>query len=72
MPCYALAGDTIEITDQQDSQQDFRIDRRPASITVEIFQLFADKVKTDVSVDEAQQVVFRNEILNAKVVEERL
>src|SRR6201986_2362580 len=62
----ALAGDAIEIADQQDAQQKFRIDRGSAGIAVGVLQLLPNEIEADVSVDETEQVVFRNLIFNAK------
>src|SRR6202040_3944811 len=68
----ALAGDAIQIADQQDAQQEFRIDRGSACIAVGVLQLLTNEIEADVSVKETEQVVFRNLIFNAKVVEQRL
>src|ERR1700751_1349711 len=69
---FALAGDAIQIADQQDAQQEFRIDRGSACIAVGVLQLLTNEIEADVPVKETQEVVFRNLIFNAKVVEERL
>src|SRR6201993_1946246 len=50
----ALAGDTIEIADQQDAQQEFRIDRGSACIAVGVLQLLTNEIEADVSVKETQ------------------
>src|ERR1700752_3566819 len=68
----ALAGDAIEIADQQDAQQEFRIDRGSARIAVGVLQLLTNEIEADVPVKETEEVVFRNLIFNAKVVEQRL
>jgi len=68
----ALAGYAIEITDQQDTQEEFRVDGRSADIAIRVLQLLADEVEADVSVDKTQQVVFRNLIFDAEIVEQRL
>jgi hypothetical protein len=68
----ALAGDAIEIADQQDAQQEFRIDRGSARIAVGVLQLLSNEIEADVPVNETEQVVFRNLIFDAKVVEQRL
>src|SRR6202040_1026409 len=69
---FALAGDAIQIADQQDAQQEVRIDRGSARIAVGVLQLLSNEIEADVPVKETQQVVFRNLIFNAKVVEQRL
>src|SRR4029077_7698230 len=68
----ALAGDAVEIADQQNAQEEFRIDRGPARIAVGVLQLLTNEIEADVPVNETEQVVFRNLIFNAKVVEQRL
>jgi hypothetical protein len=44
----ALAGDAVEIADQQNAQQEFRIDRGSARITVGALQLLANEIEADV------------------------
>ena len=48
----ALAGDAVEIADQQNAQQEFRIDRGSARIAVRALQLLTNEIEADVSVDE--------------------
>ena len=50
----ALAGNTIEIADQQDTQQEFRIDRGSARIAVGVLQLLTNEIEADVPVKETQ------------------
>src|SRR6201987_3466873 len=69
---FALAGDAIQIADQQEAQQEFRIDRGSARIAVGVLQLLTNEIEADVPVKETEQVVFRNLIFDAKVVEQRL
>ena len=66
----ALAGDAVEIADQQDAQQKLGIDRRPARLAVAVLQLFAHEGKADVLFDEPQQMGLRNLIFQAEVVEQ--
>src|ERR1700740_3723107 len=49
-----LAGNTIEIADQQDTQQEFRIDRGSARIAVGVLQLLTNEIEADVPVKETQ------------------
>ena len=56
----ALAGDTVEIADQQNAQQEFGINRRPPGLAVTVFQLLLHKVESDVLVDEPEQMSFGN------------
>jgi hypothetical protein len=47
------------------------IDRWPARLTVALFQLLPDELETDMLVDEPQQMIFRNLIFQAEVIEQR-
>ena len=47
-----LSGDAIQVTDQQNAQQEFGVDRGPPGFTVAVFQLLSHKLKTDVLVDQ--------------------
>ena len=67
-----LAGDAVQIPQQQNPQQHFRINRGAPAVAVGVAQLFLDKVETDVTIDEAQQMVFGDLIFNAEVVKQRL
>src|ERR1700736_2525347 len=67
----AFAGDAIQIADQQNAQQELRIDRGATSLAVAGSQSLAHKFKTDVLVDQPQQMVFGNLIFQAEVVEQR-
>src|SRR6266496_4659738 len=67
-----LTGDAVEIPQAQDPQQHFGINRRSPRFAVGRTQLLTHKIETDVAVDQAQQVVFRNLIFDAEVVEQRL
>src|SRR5260370_13654132 len=67
-----LAGDAVQIPQQQNPQQHFRINRGSPGVAVGVEQLFLDKVETDVTIDEAQQMVFGDLIFNADVVEQRI
>src|SRR5882672_3672965 len=66
----ALAGDAIEIPDQQNAQQKFGINRRSAGLAVAVFQLLPDELETDVLLDQSQQMVLGNLIFQAAVVEQ--
>jgi hypothetical protein len=67
----ALAGDAVEIPNQQNAQQKFGINGGPTRFTVTLLQPLAHKVKADVLLDQPQQVGFRNLIFQAEVVEQR-
>jgi hypothetical protein len=47
----AFTRDAVQVADQQDAQEEFRIDRRSAGLAVGIFQFFAYDVEADVSID---------------------
>jgi hypothetical protein len=68
---FALAGNAVQIADQQNAQQEFRINRRSAGLAVAVFQLLPYKLQTDVLVDEPQQMRFRNLIFQTEVIEKR-
>ena len=68
----ALAGDAVQITNQQNAQQQqLRINRRPTRLTVAVFQLLPDELKADVLVDQTEKMVFGNLIFQAEVIEQR-
>ena len=67
---FPLAGDAIQIADQQDAQQQLGINRRTAGLAVTRFQPLPYKGKADVFFDEPQQVGLRNLIFQAEVVEQ--
>ena len=48
----ALAGDAVQVADQQNAQQQFGINRGPPGLTVAALQLLPYKLKTDVLVDQ--------------------
>ena len=68
---FALTGEAVQIPNQQNAQQKLGIDRRPSGFAVAVFQLLPHKLETDVFVDQAQQMVFRNLIFQAEVIEQR-
>src|SRR5271169_6564583 len=67
-----LAADAVQVPQQQNPQQHFRINRGSPGVAVGVVQLFVDEVETDVTIDEAQQMVFGDLIFNAEVVKQRL
>jgi hypothetical protein len=68
---FAFAGDSIQIANQQDAQQKFRIDGRSARLAVTLFQRFPHEAKADVLIDESQQVRLWNLIVQSEVIEQR-
>src|SRR5246500_5821085 len=67
----ALAGDAVQIANEQNAQQKLGINGRSASIAVTRFQLLPHKRKADVLFNEPQQMSLGNMIFEAKVVEQR-
>src|ERR1700740_3801852 len=66
----ALAGDAIQIPDQQNAQQQLRIDRGPTRLIVAVFQTLPHELETDVLVDQSQQMGLRNLVFQAERVEQ--
>src|SRR5882672_2059890 len=52
----ALAGNAVQITQKKNTQQELGIDRRSSGFAVAVFQLLPHKLKTDVLVDQPQQM----------------
>ena len=69
---FALAGDTVQVTNQQNAQQKFGINRRSARVAVALLQSLPHKVKADVFIDQPQQMVFRNLVFQTEGVEQRI
>jgi len=69
---FAFTGDAVQIANQQDAQLQLGINRRATDLAVGILQAFPHKLKTDVLVDQSQQMVFRNLIFQTEVIEQRL
>jgi hypothetical protein len=49
----ALTGDAVEITHQENAQQQLGIDRGPSVFAVAVFQLLPRKLKADVLIDQS-------------------
>jgi hypothetical protein len=67
----ALAGNAVQITQEQNGQQELGIDRWSSGFAAAVFQLLPYKLKTGVFVDQPQQMVFTNLIFQTEVIEER-
>jgi hypothetical protein len=67
-----LAGNAVQIADQQKAQQHLGINRRATSRTVEASQPLAHKAEIDIAIQQPQQVIFGNLLFQAEVVEQRL
>src|SRR5713101_5915741 len=68
---FPLAGDAVQIANQQNAQQQLGINRRSARLAVAPLQPLAHESKADVPFDEPQEVGFRNLIFQAEVIEQR-
>ena len=66
---FAFAGDAVQIADQQNAQQELGINRRATGLAVAVSQSLAHKLKTDVLLDQPQQMVLGNLIFQAEVVD---
>src|SRR5215469_14329560 len=66
----ALAGDAVQIADQQDAQQEFRINRGSTGLTVALLQVLPHKLEANVPVDQPQQIIFRNLIVQTEIIEQ--
>jgi hypothetical protein len=66
---FAFAGDAVQIADQQNAQQELGINRGATGLAVVVSQSLAHKLKTDVLLDQPQQMVLGNLIFQAEVVE---
>jgi predicted 2-oxoglutarate/Fe(II)-dependent dioxygenase YbiX len=67
----AFAGDAVQIADQQNAQQQLGINRWATGVAVAGSQALAHKLKTDVLIDQPQQMVIGNLIFQTEVVEQR-
>ena len=67
----ALAGDAVQIANQQDAEQKLGVNRWPTRLAVAVLQLFAYKSKVDVFFDELEQMSLRYLIFQAEVIEQR-
>src|SRR5215469_7293189 len=68
----ALTGDSVQVADQQDAQQQFGIDGWPPAVAIAILQFRSYKIEADVAVNQAQKMVLRNLIFDPEIVEQRL
>ena len=68
-----LGANPEQIANKQHLEQHHRIDRRPAIVlTVQVLGRFADEIKPDVLVEQAKQVVFRDQLLQRHHLQFRL
>jgi hypothetical protein len=67
----ALAGNAVQIANQQNAQQELGIDRGSSGFAVAVLEPLANKSQADVLVDEPQQVVFGDVLFQSEIVEQR-
>src|SRR5260370_25509776 len=67
-----LAGDAVQVSDQQNSEEQLRIDRRPAGVAIKLADLIPHKTEIDMRIDEPEQVTCRDVLLQTEVVKQRL
>ena len=65
---FPLAGNAVQIANQQNAQQQLGINRRSARLAVASLQPLPHESKADVPFDESQEVGFRNLIFQAEVI----
>src|SRR5258708_6794626 len=65
-----LAGYSVQIANQQNTQQELRIDGWTASIAIAILQPVTHKAEVDIPIDQSQQVILCNLIFQSEVVEQ--
>src|SRR6266852_5523400 len=66
-----LAGDPIEVPDEQQAQQYFRVNRGPTRRAIEAGQPVSHEAEIDRAVDQPEQVGFGNLVLEAEIIERR-
>ena len=67
-----LASDAVQVSDQQNPEEQLRIDRRPAGVAIVLAESIPNTAEIDVRIDQPQLVIFRYVILQPEVVEQRL
>jgi len=67
----AFASDAVQITEQQNTQQQLGIDRQSSGLAVDVLQLLAHKLKTDVLLDQPREMSFGNLIFQTEIIEKR-
>jgi len=67
-----FGADAEAIADDEHPDHQFRIDRGPANRAIECLQLLPSIAQIDEAVDPAQQMIVRNVILKAEVIEQLL
>src|ERR1039458_5436785 len=66
----ALAADTVQITNQQNPQQQFWVDRRTTSFAIAVLQLLVQEAEVDMLINQPQQMILWNLIFQLEVVEQ--
>src|SRR5262249_753670 len=65
-----LAGDPVEVADEEQPQEHFRINRGAPGRTIRALQPIPHKAEIDVAIDQPEQMRLGNLILQAEGVEE--
>lgn len=63
-----LAGDAVEIANQENAQQNLRVDRRPAGVAVVGPQARAHETEINLALDQPQQMGLRNMVFEFEVI----
>ena len=66
---FAFAGNAVQMTDQENAQPEFGINRGATGLAVAGSQSLPHKLKTDVLLDQPQQMVLGNLIFQGEVLE---
>jgi hypothetical protein len=67
----ALAADAVQVSNQQNPQQQLRIDRGTTSVAIALLQLFAHEPEVDMLINQPQQMILWNLIVQSEVVKQR-
>src|SRR5271166_3360835 len=68
---FALTADAIQITDQQNAQQELWIDGWTPSFAIAVLKSLAYETEVNVLINQPQQVILWNLIFQSEVVEQR-
>jgi hypothetical protein len=63
-----LARDSVQVPDQENSEEHFWVDGRPAVVTVQMLGPLPNESQINVPVDGTQQMVWRDQLVDRKVV----
>ena len=66
----ALTGDSVQIANQENAQQNLWIDRWAACVALVLLQGLTHKSEVDVPINEPQQVVLWDMLFDSKVIKQ--